>query len=216
MPADRRAEPALRWLSGAAGGGGDCASHLRRACSFPDGMAPESKDEQSREERLEIARRYRERRGRELRELAAPWLEGEVEAAGEFSGVPTEALAAIPLFGMLMLPWARRRSRRSGLPAALLVAIDRDTVHVLERGTSEEGRDRIEARPVMSWPRGSVRVESVRRAFMRNVVNLDVPDRDEPLILYAPSLRTNPWSAEVVRLLGGEAPAPLDLDTPPA
>lgn len=179
-------------------------------------MPPGSKDEQSREERLEIARRYRERRGRELRELAAPCVDGEVEAAGEFSGIPTEALAAIPLLGMLMVPWARRRSRRSGLPAALLVAIDRDTVHVLERRGSDESRDRIEAHPVMSWPRDSVRVESVRRAFMRQVVNLEVPDRDEPLILYAPSLRTNPWSAEVVRLLGGEAPEPLDLDTPSA
>ena len=46
---------------------------------------------------------------------------------------------------------------------------------------------------------------------MREVIELDVPDREEPLVLYAPSLRTNPWSAEVVRLLGGDAPEPLDL-----
>lgn len=174
-------------------------------------MAPEAKDEQSREERLEIARRYRERRGRELRELAAPCVEGEVEAAGEFSGVPTETLAAIPVLGIFTVPWARMRSRRSGLPVAILMAIDPSMVHLLERGSAEGDRDRVLARPVLSWPRGAVRVESVRRAFMRNVVTLDVPDRDEPLILYAPSLRTNPWSAEVVRLLGGEAPEPLDL-----
>lgn len=208
MPADRRAEPAVQWLRVDVGIG---PAILGLACSFPAGMSPESKDEQSREERLEIARRYRERRGRELRELAAPCVDGEVEAAGEFSGIPTEALAAIPLFGMLMVPWARRRSRRSGLPAALLVAIDRDSVHVLERKGSEEGRDRIEAHPVMSWPRRSVRVESVRKAFMREVVTLDVPDRDGPIVLYAPSLRTNPWSAEVIHLLGGDAPDPLDL-----
>ena len=47
---------------------------------------------------------------------------------------------------------------------------------------------------------------------MRTVVTLAVPDAEEPLTLYAPSLRTNPWSAEVVRLLGGEAPEPLDLN----
>jgi hypothetical protein len=51
----------------------------------------------------------------------------------------------------------------------------------------------------------------VRKAFMRTLVTLDVPDAEEPLTLYAPSLRTNPWSAEVVRLLGGDAPDPLDL-----
>jgi hypothetical protein len=46
---------------------------------------------------------------------------------------------------------------------------------------------------------------------MRDKVLLHVPDAGEPLTLYAPSLRTSPWSAEVVRLLGGEAPDPLDL-----
>lgn len=171
----------------------------------------EREDDQTRAERLEIARRYRERRGCELRELAANCVEGEVEAAGEFSSVPTEALAAIPGLGMLMLPYARRRSRKAGLPPKLLVALDRDRVHALELQPADLRRDGVEVSTVSAWPRSDVRVESVRRAFMRDVVTLDVPDRGEPLILYAPSLRTNPWSAEVVRLLGGEAPEPLDL-----
>jgi hypothetical protein len=51
---------------------------------------------------------------------------------------------------------------------------------------------------------------------MRDKVLLHVPDADEPLTLYAPTLRTNPWSAEVVRMLGGEAPDPIDLDGPAA
>lgn len=171
----------------------------------------EPEDEQTREERLEIARRYRERRGRELRELAGRCVEGEVEAAGEFSSVPTEALAAIPGLGMLMLPYARWRSRKAGLPPKLLLAIGGDTVHVLELVPADLRRDEAKVSKLRAWPRGGVRVESVRRAFMREVVTLAVPDRDEPLTLYAPSLRTNPWSAEVVRLLGGETPQPLDL-----
>lgn len=173
------------------------------------------RDEQSQEERLEIARRYRERRGRELRDLATPCVDGAVEAAGEFSGVPTEALAAIPVLGIFTVPWARMRSRRTGLPVAIVMAVDPDTVHLLERTNDANVRDRIVCKKVMHWPRGSVRVESIRRAFMREVVSLDVPDREEPLLLYAPSLRTNPWSAEVVRLLGGEAPEPLDLGASP-
>ncbi len=58
-----------------------------------------------------MARRYRERRGRELRELAQTAVDGEVEAAGEFSAVPTESLAAVPVVGMLMLPMARRKAQ---------------------------------------------------------------------------------------------------------
>lgn len=56
-----------------------------------------------------------------------------------------------------------------------------------------------------------VSIERAGRGFMRDRVVLSVPDRDEPITLYAPSLITNPWSAEVVRLLGGEAPDPLEL-----
>ncbi len=46
---------------------------------------------------------------------------------------------------------------------------------------------------------------------MRDRVQLTVPGRPEPITLYAPPLITNPWSSEVVRRLGGEAPEPLDL-----
>jgi hypothetical protein len=174
-----------------------------------------TKDEQSREERLEIARRYRERRRGELRELASRCVEGEVVAAGEFSTVPTEALASIPGVGMLLLPWARRRSRRAGLPPKVLLALDRDDVHVLELRPADLRRDEVEVAPVVTWPREGVRVESVRRAFMRDVVTIDVSGREEPVTLYAPSLRTNPWSAEVVRLMGGDAPEPMDLSGGP-
>ncbi|HEX6986481.1 MAG TPA: hypothetical protein VF170_13955 [Planctomycetaceae bacterium] len=158
--------------------------------------------EQTREERLEIARRYRERRGAELRALAASAVDGEVVAAGEFSTVPTEAIASIPGLGMVLLPIARRRSRKLGLSPKILLAL-----------TEAAGlrRDETEVRPGRSWPREEVRAENRGRAFMRDKVLLHVPDAGEPLTLYAPSLRTSPWSAEVVRLLGGEAPDPLDL-----
>jgi len=63
---------------------------------------------------------------------------------------------------------------------------------------------------VGSWPREQVSVASVRPRFMRSEVAIDTGE-EKPLILYVSSLRTNPWSAEIVRALGGEAPEPLDL-----
>lgn len=185
----------------------------RHACSFPDVSPPDSSAEeyQSREERLEVARRYRERRGRELRELAASATGGPVESAGEFSSVPTEALAAIPGVGMLLLPFARRRARKLGLGPRLLLALDAERVHALELRAVDVRRDRETAAEQASWPRGEVAIERNGRAFMRDRVLLTVPDREGPIELFAPTLITNPWSAEVVRQLGGEAPDPLDL-----
>lgn len=173
---------------------------------------PGEEGEQTREERLAIARRYRERRGSELRALAGTAIEGEVVAAGEFSTVPTEALAAVPGIGMLLLPLARRRSRRIGLTPKILLALDRDHVYALRMQPTGVRRDADEVSKGRCWKRDEVSVERGGRAFMRDRINLTVPDEDEPLVLYAPSLVTNPWSAEVVRLLGGEAPEPLDLD----
>lgn len=177
-------------------------------------MSPDedgSADEQTREERLEIARRYRERRGSELKRLAARRIDGAVVAAGEFSAVPTEALAAIPGLGMLLLPLARRRSRKVGLPPKLLLALDAERLHALGVKAADLRREEVEVVQVRSWPRVDVSVERAGRAFMRDRVLLHVPDAEQPLTLYAPPLITNPWSAEVVRLLGGEAPDPLDL-----
>jgi hypothetical protein len=169
--------------------------------------------EQTQEERLAIARRYRERRGAELRALAAPHVDGEVVAAGEFSTVPTEAIASVPLLGMLFLPLARRRSRRGnmGLSPAILLALTPGSVDALAVEAAGLRRDETTVEPARKWPRPEVTAERGGRAFMRDVVLLHVPDADEPLKLYAPTLRTNPWSAEVVRLLGGDAPEPLDL-----
>ena len=171
----------------------------------------EPNDQQSREERLAIARSYRERRGSELKALAARGVEGEVEAAGEFSTVATEALAAIPGLGMLLLPFARRRSRRAGLPPKLLLALDAEHLHALEVNPADLRRDSTEVSEAWVWPRPQVSIERSGRVFMRDRLALRVPDREEPITLYASSLVTNPWSAEVVRLLGGDAPEPLDL-----
>lgn len=171
-----------------------------------------SGDEQSLEERREIARRYRERRGSELRELAGRCVEGEVEAAGEFATVPTEALAAIPGLGMLLLPLARRRSRRAGLPPKLLLALDADRLHAIGLENADLRRNKVAVEPAASWDRSDVSIERSGRVFMRDRMLLSVPGRDEPITLYATSLITNPWSAAVVRALGGNAPDPLDLD----
>ncbi len=168
--------------------------------------------EQTQAERLEIARRYRERRRDELRALAATAVDGEILAAGEFSTVPTEAIASIPGLGMLLLPLARRRSRRVGLSPKIMLALTAETLHALAVDPAGLRRDVTEVEEARSWPRAEVSVEDGGRAFMRDKLLLRVPGEDEPLTLYAPTLRTNPWSSEVVRLLGGDAPAPIDLD----
>jgi len=168
--------------------------------------------EQTQAERLEIARRYRERRRDELRALAATAVDGEILAAGEFSTVPTEAIASIPGLGMLLLPLARRRSRRVGLSPKIMLALTADTLHALAVDAAGLRRDVTEVREARSWPRAEVSVAGGGRAFMRDKLLLRVPGEDEPLTLYAPTLRTNPWSSEVVRLLGGDAPDPIDLD----
>lgn len=181
-------------------------------CSFPD-MSPRegSTEEQTREERLGIARRYRERRGNELKTLAARRVDGTVVAAGEFGTVATEALAAIPGIGMVLLPLARRRSRRSGFGPKLLLALDAEHLHLLELRPSGLRRDSADVGADRSWAREDVSIERAGRVFMRDRLALSLPDRDEPLTLFCTSLITNPWSAEVVRLLGGDAPDPLDL-----
>jgi hypothetical protein len=168
-------------------------------------------DEQTEEERLEIARRYREQHGRELRELARPALPREATAVGEFSTLPLESLAAIPLVGALFAFIARAsRSRRRTAPS-VLVAVDPEEVHLLAVDSQVRGP---RARRIRTWRRDAVRVKAVEPRFMRDEVVLDLVGA-EPLKLYAPRLRTNPWAAEIVRVLGGDAPEPIDLRSAP-
>lgn len=174
-------------------------------------------DEQSKEERLEIARRYRERRGRELRELAARGIEGagvdSIEAAGEFSTVPTESIASIPGLGIFLVPIARRRAAKLGLTPQILIAVRSDRVDALKMRPAGIRHAVTRIDPGRCWPRAEVAVEAAGPAFMREKFELRV-EGEEPLMLYAPTLKTNPWSADVVRLLGGEAPPPIDLSQP--
>lgn len=177
-------------------------------------MAPplSSDEEQSESERLEISRRYRERRGRELRELAEPHVDGEVSEAGEFSTAPLEALAAIPILGAFFALFVRLRAARRKLAPTVLVALDSDQLYLLGMRSEVEGP---KTKLISSWPRADARVESVTPRFMREKVVVEIAGR-EPLNLYASSLRTNPWAAAIVRELGGEAPEPLDLSDSPS
>jgi hypothetical protein len=168
----------------------------------------EDKSEQSEAERLAIARRYRVKRGAELRELATRAVGHEVSAAGQFSTQPLEALAAIPVVGAALAIATRLGGYRRRLPPDVLVALDRDDVHLiaLRLGKGTGARPELEE----TFPRSGVRVSSVRPRFMRQEVTFEI-EGGKPLRLYAPSLRTSPWTAEVVRELGGDAPEPLDL-----
>jgi hypothetical protein len=166
------------------------------------------RDEQSEQERLEIARRYREQHRRDLDELARPALPREATAVGEFSTLPLESLAAVPLVGAFFAFIARARQSRKRITPNVLLVVDPEEVHLLAVESEVRGP---KARKIESWSRDAVSVEAVRPRFMRDEVVLDVGGAD-PLRLFATRLRTNPWAAEVVRALGGEAPDPIDLD----
>lgn len=164
-------------------------------------------EEQSEEERLAIARRYRIRHGEQLRALAQPHVEREVTEAGEFSTMPIESLAAVPIVGALFAAAIRIGRSRRRLTANVLLALDAAELHLLALRSELEGR---KAELLSSWPRERVRVGSVAKRFMRDRVVIEL-EGEEPLTLYASSLRTNPWAAAVVKSLGGDAPDPLDL-----
>lgn len=166
------------------------------------------RDEQSEAERQEIARRYRTRRGEELKQLASSALGHEPIAAGEFSTRPLEALAAIPVLGALLALAMRLRPSRGGLSSTVLVAIDSERVHLLEVANEITGP---KAKTRESWQRSAVRVTAIEPAFMRERIILEIEGTESPPTLYASSLRTNPWAAQVVGLLGGDAPEPRDL-----
>jgi len=169
-------------------------------------------DEQSEAERLATARRYRQSRTKELFDLVRPHLSSEPVAVGEFSSRPIESLLTIPIVGMFVALWYRARSKH-GLPAEMLLALDDSTLHLLAFKHGRMSAERAELEPRQSWPRDSVHVSSIRRKFSREEVTFE-PGDDDPLILYTIELTSNPWSAKLVRELGGEAPEPRDLGEP--
>lgn len=170
--------------------------------------------EPSEAERLATARRYRESRTAELRSMVEPHVNGEVQEVGKFSRFPFEALAAIPIFGVFFALYARLRGFRRGGASDALIALSADEMFVFDlRSTDSTGRRPVELADRL--PRSSVRIASTSRAFTRDRVELKLEGADD-LVLYASSLKTNPWAAGVVRALGGEAPEPLDLQGPVA
>ena len=114
---------------------------------------------------------------------------------------------------MLLLPLANRRARKSGWPPELLLAVDAASLHALDLKSAGLRRDDHEIDELRSWPRSEVTIERAGKAFMRDRLSLHVPDEPQPVNLFVSSLTTNPWSSEVVRLLGGEAPDPMNLSS---
>lgn len=166
-------------------------------------------DEPTEAERLATARRYRKARTDELRALVDGQVDGEVEEVGQFSRMPLEALAAVPVLGVFFALYARIRGRRRGGSADALVALGRDELYVFDY----ESTDASGARSVSlaeRLPRSTVSVGAQTKAFMRDKITFEVRDSDD-IVLYASSLKTNPWAAGVIRALGGDAPEPLDL-----
>lgn len=189
-----------------------------RAIAEPARINPiSSDDEPSEAERLETARRYRELQGRRLREAAADAVEGEVVAAGEFATLAFASYAAIPLVGIFFAVIARwLASARSKLPERILLALDRSNLYAISRpGTDPGSGETAAGKELRRWPRHAVRVSAVADRALSTEVVFELGD-GATLKLYAPRLSTNPWSSELVRLLGGDAPEPRDLGDSPA
>jgi hypothetical protein len=179
----------------------------------PFGPLDSKEEDQNEEERLAIARRFRAEKTERLAALVRPVIDGDPVEVGEFSTRPLEAMAAVPLVGAFLALGSRVAGSRKKLSAEVLVALDTSRVHLLSSREEVTG-PKVEL--IWSRPREEVRVSSVTPKFMREEVVLEIRDED-PLKLYATSLRSNPWAAGIVRALGGEAPEPRDLgsDGPP-
>jgi hypothetical protein len=178
----------------------------------PFGPLDSKEEAQSEEERLATARRYRKRRTEQFLGLAEGAIGHRPQAVGEFSTVPLETLAAIPVLGAFFALATRVRGSKRDLGTNVLLAVDAEHVHLLSLRSGVSG---AQAQQNRTMPRAAIRVSSVEPRFMRQQVTFEI-EGSEPLRLYASSLRTSPWTAEVVQLLGGEAPEPLDLGEPGA
>jgi hypothetical protein len=173
-------------------------------------ILPGEAEEISPEERRETAIRYRRRRTEELNGIATRAVGGPVEAVGPFMAAAASRLAAVPVIGIFILPLSLLWARRRGLPDSLLLALDESSLHLIDTGLPTRARPHPQPPSVSrSYPRAGIRVGSIRRVLTDDEVRFEIPEHPD-LVLYAPSLRTNPWSAELVRLLGGEVPEPID------
>jgi hypothetical protein len=179
----------------------------------PFGPLDAKEEDQSEEERLAVARRFRKQKTERLRALVRPVIGAEPVEVGEFSTRPLEALAAVPLIGAFLALGARAGRGRQRLDPEVLLALDADTAYLLAIKNEVEGPRVSE---IWSRPRSELRVTGVTQKFMRQQVEIELEGEGEPLRLYANSLRANPWAAGVVRALGGEAPEPRDLSAPPS
>ena len=179
--------------------------------SLRDEPAPihRPRDEQSDAERREIARRYRGRRGEELTAIARDAGIESPEAVGEFSSVPLEDFAAIPFVGAIAAGVAKLKGRRHGLPNQLYLVVDAGSVIAIARRWTQ-AHSKLEVRELRRWSRSEIRVERVMKRSLKTQVIFAIEGEDKPLVLYATSLRINPWSADVVSALGGNVP-PLVL-----
>lgn len=174
----------------------------------PFGPLDAKEHDQSEEERLAVARRFRAQKTEQLHELVAPLIDGDPVEVGEFSTRPLEALAAVPMVGAFLALGARVGRTRRKMASDVLLALDSETAHLLSVKNEVAGPV---ATLLWSRPRSELEVTGVAKKFMREQVTVEIAGEEESLLLYANPLRANPWAAGVIRALGGEAPLPRDL-----
>ncbi len=81
----------------------------------PFGPLDAKEEDQSEEERLAVARRFRTQKTERLHDLVRPLIDAEPVEVGEFSTRPLEALAAVPVVGAFLALGARLQRGSDGL-----------------------------------------------------------------------------------------------------
>lgn len=142
---------------------------------------------------------------RRYREAAAPYVDGETEAIGQFRR-QIFWLFAIPVIGQVglliyMAVQALMKQRAGGLPENFLLVVTADKVHALKFKPS--GFNIKVQGEVGVFDRGDVKVRRGDRGGPSTGVTLEVTENGETeqIEIAADQLKRNPWSREVLELL---------------
>jgi hypothetical protein len=142
---------------------------------------------------------------RKYREAAAPYVDGEIEAVGQFRR-QVFWLFAIPVIGevgllIYMAVQALLKKRAGGLPENFLLVVTSDKVHALK---SKPAGFNIKVQgEVGVFDRADVKVQRGDRGGPSTGVTLEVTENGETesIKIAADQLERNPWTREVLELL---------------
>lgn len=139
------------------------------------------------------------------RQAVQPHVQGDVQAVGLFQR-RGQYLLSIPVIGQLgaifyLAYQAIFKRKAAGLPSSFIIAVTPDKVHAFKYRQSYS--DVKVKKEVAVWDRDAIKVTGTTDAGMATQVNLESNEdgQVERIQIQAPRLSSNPWSADVVKLL---------------